>query len=279
MDKIIQEGLNHQAYAATAAGTHPVAYVSLHEQLDEIAGLMIRAGTILLSSGSEVYRVESLMDRIGDSFPVVDSCTAYVTLTGIMVTVTGGEQSATKICRIRSIGNNLAKIKSINHLAHDLSLHPVSAAELSKMLDEVEKIPEYKDWQNAIYAALGSAGFGIFFQLSWIDVLFTFVCALLTQIAGLILQHFTFNNFLKILLQSFLAGACVRLIVLLRPVCQEGTMLLSVLMLLVPGMTLTNALRDTLTGNYLSGLSRLTVAMLTGISIAIGTGIALTMGR
>ena len=43
-------------------------------------------------------------------------------------------------------------------------------------------------------------------------------------------------------------------------------------MLLVPGLAITNAIRDTIAGDYLSGLTRGSEAILIALSIAAGTG-------
>lgn len=46
-------------------------------------------------------------------------------------------------------------------------------------------------------------------------------------------------------------------------------------MLLVPGIALTNAIRDLVAGDLLSGISRAVEAFLVGAALAIGTGFAL----
>ena len=46
-------------------------------------------------------------------------------------------------------------------------------------------------------------------------------------------------------------------------------------MLLVPGLAITNAVRDTIGGDLLAALARGLEAILTAVAIAVGTGIAL----
>ena len=48
-------------------------------------------------------------------------------------------------------------------------------------------------------------------------------------------------------------------------------------MLLVPGLTITNAIRDTIAGDILSGLAKAAEAVLVAISIAVGTGAILSI--
>ena len=50
------------------------------------------------------------------------------------------------------------------------------------------------------------------------------------------------------------------------------------LMILTPGMAITNSLRDIIRGDYASGVARLAEALLIAASIAIGVGIILIIG-
>ena len=47
-------------------------------------------------------------------------------------------------------------------------------------------------------------------------------------------------------------------------------------MLLVPGLAITNAIRDTISGDLVSGLTRAAEAFFIAISIAVGTGAVLS---
>lgn len=47
-------------------------------------------------------------------------------------------------------------------------------------------------------------------------------------------------------------------------------------MLLVPGLAITNAIRDTMAGDLVAGLTRSAEAFLIALAIAIGTGVVLS---
>ena len=53
--------------------------------------------------------------------------------------------------------------------------------------------------------------------------------------------------------------------------------MISSIMLLVPGLAITNAIRDTVAGDYVSGLSRGAEAFLTAVAIAVGIGTVLAV--
>ena len=55
------------------------------------------------------------------------------------------------------------------------------------------------------------------------------------------------------------------------------TVIISAIMPLVPGVAITNAIRDTLQGDYLSGGARVLEAFLKAASIALGVGIGIAL--
>lgn len=57
------------------------------------------------------------------------------------------------------------------------------------------------------------------------------------------------------------------------------TVIISAIMPLVPGVAITNAIRDTLQGDYLSGGARVLEAFLKAASIALGVGIGMALFR
>ena len=63
----------------------------------------------------------------------------------------------------------------------------------------------------------------------------------------------------------------------LCPDTDVDILIISSIMLLVPGLAITNAIRDTVSGDYLSGVARATEAFLVAIAIAAGIGVVLSM--
>lgn len=249
----------------------------IRSNLDQCATAMIVTGQILLESGSEVARVEKLMNIVGDSFPMIDSCTSYVTMTGIMVTVSHEGLFATKIARVHKVGNDLAKIRKVSSLAYSITDQNLSPENVLEQLEKISQTRQYKPWQIALFAAVGAAGFGFFFDLTLPAIACVFIFGLLVQVIGLYFDCHSINRFLKLLFEAFFAALLCYLFSQIVPDSQYSTMLLSVLMLLVPGMTLTNSLRDFLSGNYVAGSSRFTEALLVGITIAMGSAIAIAL--
>ena len=83
------------------------------------------------------------------------------------------------------------------------------------------------------------------------------------------------NNFFINTLGGFLVTIFSSFATKLGIVSTPSYSAIGTLMLLVPGLALTNAIRDLINGDLLAGISRSIEAALVGSALAIGTGFAL----
>ena len=60
-----------------------------------------------------------------------------------------------------------------------------------------------------------------------------------------------------------------------NPALNMDTVIISGIMTLVPGVAITNAIRDTLRGDYISGGARALEAFVTAAAVAIGAGVGI----
>ena len=83
------------------------------------------------------------------------------------------------------------------------------------------------------------------------------------------------NNFFINTLGGFLITILSILATKVGIVSNASYSAIGTLMLLVPGLALTNAIRDLINGDLIAGTSRTVEAALVGSALAIGTGFAL----
>ena len=69
---------------------------------------------------------------------------------------------------------------------------------------------------------------------------------------------------------SFLVGCAICTLALIWPVLHMDRIMIGDIMLLIPGLMSTNAMRDVLIGDTLSGIIRLIVALLLAAALALG---------
>jgi uncharacterized membrane protein YjjP (DUF1212 family) len=241
------------------------------DQTNEVLEVCLLAGKIMLQNGAETYRVEDTMMRIAASFGIHESH-SYVTPTGIIFSIDG--TGPTKLIRIVERSTDLQKVAIVNNISRKISSGELSLKEACNMLKEVDaKNLAYPLWAQVAAAAIASGCFVIMFQGGWGDFLpavisggFSFYC--LDYVHRLVKIKF-FAEFCA----SFIAGILAVLLVAIGLGNDLDKIIIGSVMPLVPGMLITNAVRDLMAGHLVAGLSKGAEAFLT--AFAIGTGIAL----
>nr|WP_188499255.1 threonine/serine exporter family protein [Pullulanibacillus pueri] len=228
------------------------------------------AGDIMLKSGAETFRVEDTMMRIAAAFENRPS-QCFVMPTGIIFSIDGADP--TKLVRVSERSTDLQKVADVNHISRQIANGELTLSEAYQALKGVEKAGlAYSHWIRILSAAIASGCFLIMFKGVWHD----FIPACLTGgigFAGLVYLHRLiqlkfFSEFLASLIIGLLAFGFVGL-----GMGQEfDKIIIGSVMPLVPGVLITNAIRDLMAGHLVSGLSKGAEAFLT--AFAIGTGIA-----
>lgn len=257
----------------------PAAQSGLDSLAVRTADTAVRAGSMILEAGAEVYRVEETMQRLGLSIPGVRECIAYVSATGIMCTAVCEDGMATRVARIFSGQRNLWVLNAVNSLSRESEASHFDVAEINRRLDDIARLPVYSEATRILFAAIGAAGFAFFFDGSLADMAASFVIGLLLQSLGSWLNSVHLHGFLVSMFQAFAAVVLSWCAHSVWPDCTESVVVISSLMLLVPGLAITNAIRDTMMGDYLSGMVRLMEAFIAAAALAIGAGLGLYLVR
>ena len=88
-----------------------------------------------------------------------------------------------------------------------------------------------------------------------------------------------FNNLFQTLIGAAIASLLALILVHMGIGGQLEAITIGTLMVLVPGMALTNAMREIMAGDIISGLSRTADAILVASAIALGTVVGLAIGQ
>ena len=88
-----------------------------------------------------------------------------------------------------------------------------------------------------------------------------------------------FNNLFQTLIGAAIASLLALVLVHMKIGGQLEAITIGTLMVLVPGMALTNAMREIMVGDIFSGLSRTAESILTATAIALGVMVSLAIGN
>ncbi|MDO4267053.1 MAG: threonine/serine exporter family protein [Eubacteriales bacterium] len=238
----------------------------------EILLLALQAGRILLENGAEIFRVEDTVYRIC-RFYGLKSASAFVVSNAIFLT-SGNEEEAqfAKVQQIPVNVANLSRVAQVNQLSRQIEAGRRSLAEVRRELTRIEHTPGFSVPQQVAAASIAGACFSFMFGGGILD----FACSLLI---GALLQLYMARigkpNFSKIVCNilgsgwvTFLSLLCHRLL----PGTHLESMMIGGIILMVPGVAFTNAIRDFADGDYISGSVRMLDALLVFFCIAMGVG-------
>lgn len=236
-----------------------------------ITQICLLAGKIILQNGGETQRVEDTMVRIAAAYGM-EQAHSFVTPTGIIFAM-DGSATATRLVRISERSTNLKKVSMVNEISRRISGGELEAEEACRLLRDVDASShEYASSLKALAAAVASGCFLIMFGGSWHDFLPVLVTGGLGFLCFLILHHYVKIKFFAEFLTSIAIGSLAILAVHTGLGRELDLIIIGSVMPLVPGLHITNAVRDLMAGHLVSGLSKGAEAFLT--AFAIGSGIA-----
>jgi uncharacterized membrane protein YjjP (DUF1212 family) len=239
--------------------------------------LILTAGEVLLTSGAEIHRVEETVERMGKAagFARVE---VFATPTGLFVSLYSPQgQVFTRVRRIRRVNNHLERIASVNALSRAYSSGTISTAELQEALEKLTQ-PEAQHSLPVFLA--GGAGCGAFAMLFGGNLTDAFAAGL---IGFLVVVFSTWLRRLPVptVVTAALGGG---LAALAAQICLEffafdmSKVIIGAVMALVPGVIMTTALRDMLSGELVSGVSRGAEALAIALAVAAGVASVLSLG-
>jgi uncharacterized membrane protein YjjP (DUF1212 family) len=241
----------------------------------EIMDVCLLAGKIMLQSGGETYRVEDTMMRIAAAFGIEQSH-SYVTPTGIIFSAEGAEPTKTKLIRISTRSTDLKKVAMVNSISRRITSGELSLESALTLLKELDALNvTFPFMVQVVAASIASGCFMIMFMGDWVD----FIPAMLTGGVGyfgfLYFHRYIPVKFFSEFLASFIIGLLSFFLVKIGAGQQLDKIIIGSVMTLVPGLLVTNAVRDLMAGHLVSGLSKGAEALLT--AFAIGSGIAVVL--
>ncbi|KXZ39442.1 Uncharacterized membrane protein YjjP, DUF1212 family [Alkalithermobacter thermoalcaliphilus JW-YL-7 = DSM 7308] len=239
-------------------------------QKKDILRIALYAGEIMLKNGAETYRVEDTIDRICKS-KNLKHVSSFVTPTGIFISDDRFD-GISFIKRIKSRTINLSKISQVNDFSREFVNSNLSIEQALLLLKKIDKSPKYPKVIRILSAGFASGFFALLFGSSFLDFLAAFIISMIAVFASSKIEKVSQTSFLA----NASGGAIIATLTIFFQLLGFGNsidmIIVGSIMPLLPGVALTNGLRDFISGDLISGVSRVFEAVFISISIAVGVG-------
>lgn len=236
---------------------------------------LLDLGEALLLAGAEINRVEDSLSRVAKNYGAL-KVDVFVLTSVINITVTFDDNSLeTQTRRLNANATtDFKKIEELNALCRNCVNMSISEfdKELRKLSSQMpEKIKQF------VGSFLTAGGFALFFGGSIFDGLLAGFFALLICFLQIYYAKICPNKVFFYLTSSLVIGIGIFACCLISPNFNSDMIIIGDIMLLIPGLALTNAVRDIIIGDTVSGLIKFSESLLWAVSLAGGFMLAISL--
>ena len=252
-----------------------MAEIRQKSELSELLHLFLDIAEAIHRAGGEIFRVEDTVARLGAAYGAVRTDVFVITSQIEVTMVFPGDIELTRSRRIRGGGTDLCALEALNALSRRLCATPLPPAEVRCELEKTKKagsrLPLY------LGSALAAGSFAVFFGGRVVDgvvaALFGLLIRFLQEKLPPLLPNLVAVHFLAALITG--GGVCA--LSLLFPALLPDKVMIGDIMLLIPGIALTTAIRNILVGDTMSGILKMTESVVHAAALAGGFMIAMQM--
>ena len=237
---------------------------------EERLELVLDIAEQMVISGAEVARTEYSIRRICKSFGAVRTEALSIT-TSLIVTVYYGEYSSvTQTRRVDKFAYNMDRLEKMNGLSREICDKGLSIEEGRKLFSELMSEKYYSFKAQILFFMLIAFTFTLFFGGSLKDAIVSSIIAIIFKFIDGFARKIEINKFIPIVVSSIVGGFLAIVAVRAGLADSVGKISIGDVMLLIPGIMLTNSLRDMFGGDTITGGIRFIEASLIAVMIALG---------
>lgn len=237
----------------------------------------------LHSYGTTAQRLEAAVVALAQQLDL--DCEPWSNPTGIILSFSDpakaiGSSDITRVIRLAPGENDLHKLSVADHIVDQVSNGRMSLAQGHTALRQLDQDPgRAGKIREVLSYALGAAGVAGLWKLPWLDIATAGVIGLLIGFLGRFTGTRAATREAGEALAALLAGLVATLVASFVGALNLNTVIIASLVVLLPGMALTNAVNELASQHWVSGTARLAGALTTIMKLTVGAMIAVTLGN
>ncbi len=233
----------------------------------------------MLVCGAEVSRVEDSIERMCGAYGCKpERVNAFIITSNIQVTLEDPQGNIiTQIRRILRNDVDFDKLDYLNDLSRYVCANKPDVEEIRERFDKVMNRKGYPIWVSYFGAAIIAGSFAVFFGGNMFDGIASLLVGIAIMAMLNFLGKYERNQLAKVFIVSFLSGVLTMLLMSIGLGEHADKIMIGGIMLLIPGIAMTNSVRDMLIGDIVTGMLRLTNSLLQAGAIACGFALSILL--
>lgn len=230
----------------------------------------IDIGYHMLINGAEIRRVEDTIQRICTAYHI-RQIHVFCIASSIVVSIedpNGVWHNQSR--RIKNYNTDMSRLDLLNQLSRDICSQPFTFEQIQERLADIDHCPVYRLGTQCLIYAMSASAFTVFFGGNVHDAAASFLVGAIVRLILQVLGAMELSQIFTNILCSAISGAICVLTCKIGLGQHLDVIAIGNIMLLIPGVLLTNSFRDFISGDTITGLLHFSEAIITAICVASG---------
>ena len=245
--------------------------------LEEVLDFCVELSRRMIVSGANLERVDLAVNQICHTYGLKD-VSIYLLSTYMSLGAKDSEgRYASRQISIPAAGIHLEKLKKLNRLSYTIAKNRPAPETLMASLEEASQVKEYKDWMVLLGQITAMICLCVIFGGGWREAIAVSVVTAVLHMVMILMAKPGLDRIVTNAITMWLATVAVILLMGSGISTNGPVILITISMLVIPGIPLVNAARNLLCGNEMNGILQIAKAVVETLSLAMGIVIALWM--
>ncbi len=245
--------------------------------LEDILIFCVNLSRQLILSGANLERVYLAINFVCRTYNLQD-ISIFLLSSHISISASDSNNHyASRQASIPPAGINLERLRSLNQLSYKVAEIKPSPKLLDKMLSRAMNVKEYKDYIIILGRIIAMSCLSFIFGGGFLDLVPVIFVTVIMHYLLIYLEKSGLDKILANILIMFIATSCAIFFIHLGLGKKLSVVLITVSMVVIPGIPLVNAMRNLLCGHENNGILQMLKIFIETMALAMGIYIALAV--
>ena len=236
---------------------------------DFVLSKALNIAEAILKCGGEPHRIEDTVERICIAYGAENADVfALPSLIVAGIRMPDGTHS-TQMRRVLKNENNMFRLDLANDISRKVCSYEIPLEDVDSKIAQIGTKEPYNPLWLYIGSILAAGGFAVFFGGTIIDCFAAMICGSFVTLLNRHRIKFI-NPLIHTVITSFIAGIAALLLNKFGIGDNSDMIMIGTIMLLIPGLSFGNAIRDLMFGDIISGIFQFVQATLIAVMVAFG---------
>lgn len=245
--------------------------------LEDVLDFCVELSRRMIASGASLERIQSALEHICRSYELSE-VSIFLLNTHIMISARDKSgYYASRQSAIRKIGIHLEQLNLLNDLCYRIAQQTPSTDKLMELLENASETHSYSDLFVLLAKICSMSSLCMLFGGDLRDVFSVALLTVLLHYLMIIIAIPRIDRIITNAIDMWIVTAAVFLLMKARVVNNVPVVLVTISILVIPGISMVNSMRNLLCGNELNGLLQSVRTTVETLALTMGIYIAIQM--